>query len=118
MGNGANINIWTDSWLLEPGQERIQRHEINARYTRVADLIETGSPLWKEEIIENLFYEETARRILDIPFSSFDQNDHLVWKGDNLGIYSVKNEYRWLKATDTTANDDPNKLQELLFTKI
>ncbi|MFQ6634067.1 hypothetical protein Gotur_011935, partial [Gossypium turneri] len=57
---------------------------------RVVDLIEVDSALWKEEIIENLFDEETTQRILTIPLSSCDQDDHLVWRGDNFEIYSIK----------------------------
>ncbi|KAA3474504.1 reverse transcriptase [Gossypium australe] len=94
VGNGEEINIWNDAWILEPGNGRIQCQAIDIRFTKVADLVDKESTTWKQDIISSLFVEEQSRRILAIPLVSSRPPDTLIWRGDNTGCYTVKSGFK------------------------
>lgn len=66
VGNGESIWIDSDQWIpLNMGLNVKRRGDVNSALY-VAELIEAGGH-WKEVLIRDLFEEEEANRILDIP---------------------------------------------------
>lgn len=51
---------------------------------------------WNHILINSIFSVDNARKIVRIPISLNNQADKLVWSGEVLGIYSVRNKYRRL----------------------
>lgn len=50
---------------------------------------------WKQEEIRSLFGEEQTQKIIAIPLANSESQDALVWRGDNTGVYTAKNRYKW-----------------------
>lgn len=67
--------------------------------------------VWKEDVICELFEEDDARRILTIPLSNCVQDDRWVWRGDNSGVYTTKNRYKWLMTEATNTSNRERTLQ-------
>ncbi|KAA3487436.1 reverse transcriptase [Gossypium australe] len=115
VGKGDQINIWNDPWL--PGREnnRVAVQDISPMWTSVNQLTETADSNWNRDLINCLFDETTANRILAIPISRGRSEDTLVWKHEGSGDYTVKSGYRVLNtnrlltSTDRGSNDDEYK---------
>ncbi|KAA3468713.1 reverse transcriptase [Gossypium australe] len=107
IGKGDRVNIWNDPWL--PGRENdiLSGQEIRIRWITV------------NQLIRNLFDEDTASRILSIPISGSSLEDTLVWKFEGSGTYSVRSGYQRKLAVDTTCplcKEDVESLDHLLWT--
>lgn len=48
------------------------------------------------------------QRILSIPLASSEPQDVLIWRGDNTGIYTVKNGYKWMNTMEETSIQHDN----------
>ncbi|KAH1074143.1 hypothetical protein J1N35_026471 [Gossypium stocksii] len=83
LGNGANVNIWNDPWLL--GVE-----------TTEYQLIEAETNTWNKELVRNIVDDVHVTHILSILLSKARSEDTLVWKHKGSGEYLVKNGYRFL----------------------
>lgn len=94
IGNGTSVNIWNDVWMTGPGSGRLDFQFIDTRYTRVEHLIQTETFTWYQEIIRGLFGENQLKQILTIPLVHRDQQDTAIWRGDDLGIYTVRSAYK------------------------
>ncbi|MBA0571077.1 hypothetical protein Golob_004669 [Gossypium lobatum] len=71
--------------------------------SKVAELINTNSRLWKKELIESTFPKEVADRILRIPLAVDPHDDFLAWSGEPSGEYTVHSAYKLLQSL----NEDP-----------
>lgn len=94
VGNGANIAVWSDSWL--PGNstigEPLQSHLYDPDLM-VNELIDMDYGGWSVQKIRNMFSDETSRKILSIPLSITMPQDKLFWWPSKYGEYSVKTGY-------------------------
>ncbi|KAK8608811.1 hypothetical protein V6N13_024224 [Hibiscus sabdariffa] len=95
--SGEQVNIWDDPWLSGPDDGRIKTDHIDIYHSTVVDLIDHSSRRWKRDIIENLFDEDQASRICNIPLSIARLNDEKVLRYDGSGRYSVKSGYKLLR---------------------
>ncbi|KAA3459953.1 putative Transposon TX1 [Gossypium australe] len=86
VGNGESINIGTISSCRCLGVE-----EYN-----------------KQDTIRSLFGEEQLKSILSIPLVSSRPHDQLIWRGDNIGTYTVKRGYKWINTTVNSRLDIDN----------
>jgi hypothetical protein len=59
----------------------------------VADLLDTESVCWKEDLVRQTFIQTDAEAILKIPICG-QLEDYIAWHPDNKGIFSVKSAYR------------------------
>ena len=64
-------------------------------------LINPVTKRWRTEIIDHVFNEQEAEAIKNIPLSSTNQMDVLVWPFTPSGNYSVKSGYRFLFENST-----------------
>ncbi|KAA3470851.1 reverse transcriptase [Gossypium australe] len=71
----------------------------NPEIELVADLIETTTRRWKKELIENIFPEHTAQKILQIPVAKE------VWRGEHTGEFTVRSAYKLLQEATLNPND-------------
>jgi hypothetical protein len=94
IGDGNNINIWSDKWL--PNQQGFRVWTLKptiTRYTLVKDLIDPNSNQWKTSEIEENFLPFEAEQILQIPLTDNTQQDELIWADTKDGNYSVRSGY-------------------------
>lgn len=59
-------------------------------------LINPVTRRWRIEVIDHVFNEQEAETIKNIPLSSINQADVLVWPFTPSGNYSVKSGYQFL----------------------
>lgn len=95
MGDGSNINVWSDPWISsldgkipKPNNEG-SRHRVN----KVAELKNDSGVGWDEDLVRNIFTEEAANRIMELRWPNFECNDKLMWKGLKPGSFSVRSYF-------------------------
>ena len=137
VGDGRDINIWSDRWLPFDGRGRILSPQMDLSLNMVHDLLLSGTTLWNEELLDVNFYPWEAKAIKNIHISQIETVDALIWPHTTDAEYSVQSAYRLLVATqqqdqpsasDTEARKDlwngiwklkvPNKVRHFLWQAI
>lgn len=62
-----------------------------SRCNRIIDLREEDGKNWNQALIREIYCDETAKVILNIPQPSYLVVDHLFWHSNNQGIFLVSN---------------------------
>jgi hypothetical protein len=80
VGNGANINIWSDPWIPSSTDRKVISSRGEAVYTRVEDLINPVTEQWDEELLRSILNPVDVNRILEIPLNvgAFDDFLHIT----------------------------------------
>lgn len=92
VGNGSQVNIWRDPWVLdELGRFVTSTHHND--FTMVSELIDFEKMEWKVPLIEAHFNERDVRCILSTPLSSLPAKDELTWAFTKHASYTVKTAY-------------------------
>jgi hypothetical protein len=60
----------------------------------VGHLIDQNAKVWNEQLVRQLFGNETTQNILNTPLHQQVQMDKLIWKVEKNGCYSVRSAYR------------------------
>ena len=96
VGRGQDIPINHPNWFqFKPDVPR----QIADQITRVADLIDQNSVIWKSDIIMQLYDRNTTNQILGLPLPKTQcQNtkDQIIWPRSDSGEYQVKQAYALL----------------------
>ena len=96
IGNGRKVLVWEDNWI--PCEGFIACPSTDKEFNPdlwVHDLIDEENLKWRNEIINKMFSEEAAHRILAMPLSFQFSDDLIQWWPNKDGIFSVKSAY-WL----------------------
>ena len=97
MGDGKKIKIWGDNWLPSKSSAKITTLILfGQENSNVEVLINPMTRRWRTDVIDHVFNVQEAETIKNIPLSSTNQTDVLVWPFTPLGNYSVKSGYRFL----------------------
>lgn len=92
MGEGSQINIWTDPWLPRAITRRPMTPRGTSLLTRVEELIGPLTGTWDEQLVNDTFWQEDAELILSIPISD-GTYDWPAWHYDSKGRFSVRSAY-------------------------
>ena len=92
VGNGTQIKIWDDPWVLDDNGRYITS-EKQGDLSMVSELIDFDRMQWKVPMIEALFNERDVSCILATPLSSTPLKDELTWAFTKDACYSVKTAY-------------------------
>ncbi|XP_048494767.1 uncharacterized protein LOC125494918 [Beta vulgaris subsp. vulgaris] len=92
VGNGTQINIWDDPWIVDEDGRYISSSRT-ADLNWVSDLIDYERMEWKVEEIEDAFNDRDVRCILGTPLSTIPMRDELTWAFTKDANYSVKTAY-------------------------
>jgi hypothetical protein len=65
---------------------------------KVSSLIDVDTKWWNVPLIRELFCDEDAALICNIPISPTRQHDVMVWLGISNGVFSVKSAYHMTKS--------------------
>jgi hypothetical protein len=88
VGNGANIKIWGDKWLPSPTSFQVQTPvRVLHHDAKVVDLIDPTTKEWKFQLIGEIFEQEEATMICNLPLSPLLNNDKQVWLGSKNGFF-------------------------------
>ena len=96
IGDSTNINILSDPWLDEIPLNRSAVPMNSAAHDdwKVAQLL-TNTDMWNVEVLSSLFSDDLVQKILSIPLSKNQCNDHLVWKhhcGPTIRVKEIYNQ--------------------------
>jgi len=69
VGDGRQINIWEDHWILGSHNLKIQTPRDNNIITTVDELINPVDFTWDVELMRSIFLGIDASRILQIPIA-------------------------------------------------
>ncbi|XP_074303567.1 uncharacterized protein LOC141638010 [Silene latifolia] len=97
----SSLNVWTNRWvegeLAEGRNESISVDMDNTRNLKVRDLCNEGiseeGGIWKNDMIKELFSDETASKILAMPLCFSRKKDTVFWPYSSSGEYNVKSGY-------------------------
>lgn len=94
VGNGRNIKIWGDKWLLSPTTYAIQSpvHILDSE-ARVCDIIDPDLQWWNISLIREVFREEEMEKICSMTICPRTQQDRTVWVGNKNGDFLVRSAY-------------------------
>lgn len=94
MGDGSKINIWKDAWIPYLPLSRLSSpNTMIPSIQSVADIIDPRNGTWKLEALAHHISLEELKAIKKISLSLNLKDDHLIWKWDKRGIFSVKSAY-------------------------
>ena len=106
VGNGANIKIWQDKWLpLVSSHKVLSPRLFLSADMNVADLIDSETARWKNEVLDNLFIPYEADLIESIPLSVTLPADKLVWAETSTRNFTVRSAYKLAVNVFTTATN-------------
>jgi hypothetical protein len=93
VGNGSEINIWTDPCVPGSPNRKITTRRGNIVLTKVSELIDVEVGQWDEEIIKDIFWPVDVQRILNIPLATSMMQDFVSWHYTKTGVFSVRSSY-------------------------
>jgi hypothetical protein len=95
IGNGINIPIFEAPWLSHGGCISCVGQSSDAiQHSRVNSLIDHNNSTWNYPLISDYFDQNVVHDILRVPIFRQVVEDHLVWRLEKNGQYSVKSVYR------------------------
>jgi hypothetical protein len=93
IGDGSKTKIQTDNWISGVQPSMLKPLVPLLDNQTVDTLILDGSRSWDTDLIETLFSEEVAAKIVQIPISRFGDDDFLSWPNTRFGSYTVRSGY-------------------------
>ena len=111
MGDGLNINLWSDPWLRKEGNFNPETPTTpSLARLKIPGLWIPGHKEWDVELIQELFSETDASAIINIPVSTQNHPDTILWHHDKRGHYTVKSGYH--VARGISVRDNPPKIRK------
>ncbi|XP_062009553.1 uncharacterized protein LOC133726094 [Rosa rugosa] len=104
IGDGAMVNIWTDSWIpgvpdFRPCGGNLAATDLNL----VSDLIHHTESR-NVSLINRVFLAHEVEAILSIPLSSREVTDRVIWRFTKHGKFTVKIAYRFSFSTSPSCS--------------
>ncbi|KAM0844529.1 hypothetical protein ACQ4PT_056984 [Festuca glaucescens] len=93
VGDGNNIRIWEDPWILDSSTRGPSTIHGYNQVKWVAQLINATDNSWNSQLVSTIFNPNDAEKILKIPI--FGQwSDQVACHYDSRGVFSVKSAYK------------------------
>lgn len=92
MGDGSQINIWNDCWILASHNLKVMTPRGHDLVTTVEELINPVAGNWDENLNRDLFWSVDVHRILQIPLVA-GREDIVAWHFNKNGFFSVRSAY-------------------------
>ncbi|KAK7244355.1 hypothetical protein RIF29_39176 [Crotalaria pallida] len=109
VGNGSNINVWTDSWLPHDHKlmDLVPSYDPAVEGLRVSNLT-TPSGQWDWSLLNSILPSHIVDSLKAIlpPASSLGQ-DRRVWYGHRLGLFSISSSYSLISNHGDSFGDEP-----------
>jgi hypothetical protein len=93
LGDGTNINVWSDPWIPSSPNRMVTTRRGNIVYTKVSDFIDEETDMWDEELLSECFWPIDVQRILNIPLARNRMDDFISWHFTKTGVFSVRSCY-------------------------
>ena len=89
VGDGTQINIWSDPWLTFGVTRRPITPRGQVVLLKVCELVDPFTGEWDSDLVKDIFWEQDAKHILAIPLKQ-GMEDSLAWHFESKGKFSVK----------------------------
>jgi hypothetical protein len=93
IGDGTNVNIWTDPWLARDDAQKPITPRGQCIFTKVSELIDPTTGQWDVQLVTENFWKMDADVILATPIRE-DFEDFFAWHYESKGIFTVKSAYK------------------------
>jgi hypothetical protein len=93
VGDGNNINVWSDPWIPSSPNRRVTTRRGNIVYAKVSDFIDEETDMWDEVLLSECFWPIDVQRILNIPLARNSMEDFISWHFTKTGVFSVRSCY-------------------------
>jgi hypothetical protein len=94
VGDGEQIRIWGDRWIPRPSSFSVQTmNSILPRDALVKELFDQDLGGWNSVLIREIFMEEEADVICNLPRSRYCRGDTLIWRCTPNGSFTVRSAY-------------------------
>lgn len=93
VGNGQNINIWKDAWILNCADRKVITPRKGNLLSKVSDLIDPVTNSWDEDLVKQTLWPIVAQRVLAIPLPMHNMLDFIAWSYTKNGLFSVRSAY-------------------------
>lgn len=98
VGDGTKISILGLPWLMTTESPCITSEPDPLQNHTVTSLMCMERKEWDTEVLADVLNERDRSCVLAIPLSNSRTEDHLYWRLEDSGNYSVKSAYRFLQA--------------------
>jgi hypothetical protein len=86
VGDGHNLNIWTDPWLSRDGTRKPITPRNASLLCDVSDLVNPNSRTWDDVLVKDTFGEEDVKLILPLMVHEGREN-RIAWHYDSRGLF-------------------------------
>jgi hypothetical protein len=93
VGNGEDIDIWSDPWVLNSPSRKIITPRGNLVLTKLSGLIDPINRRWDEPMLRSIFYIVDVNRILKILLAVGMMEDFISWNYTKKGLFSVRSAF-------------------------
>jgi hypothetical protein len=94
IGDGKSVAIWKDRWIPRPFTYRIQSPcRVLHDEATVNELFDPDTGGWNRALINEIFVEEEAEIISNLPRSKYMRPDKLTRRASPSGIFTVRSAY-------------------------
>lgn len=95
IGRGEDVRIWGQPWIADDNNFFVRSPALEGLEDAVvADLLIPETRSWNRVLIEGVFSQEDAMRILRTPISPSAIEDKIMWHFSVDGKYTVKTAYK------------------------
>ena len=114
LGLGNSVHIWGDNWLPLKDNPKIVSPRIEGSFMgMVRDLIDSVHKTWREDVIDQNFYEFETAIIKNIPLYRSIQDDVLIWPFNPDDFYTVKSGYKFLQEENLSIQPGLSEVEAL-----
>lgn len=106
--DGHSIYAWTDKWVIKADNRKPTPPDVRPTRLTVATLMKEDRT-WDEANIKQIFHEDDAKAILQIPLSPNQMKDRVVCPHASNGELTAKNAYMVARAA--LGKEVPDKSQ-------
>lgn len=95
IGNGKNINVWTDNWIPRQGLLKPMGALDKRNITKVADLMNYSGKEWDVAKLKRVLLPGDVEDIMRIPIGGANREDFYAWNYTKNGVFSVRSAYHF-----------------------
>jgi hypothetical protein len=94
IGDGKSVSIWKDRWIPKPIIYSVQTPcRILSEDATVNELFDPNTGSWNRDLLREIFVEEEAEIIGNLPKSKYRRPDKLIWRASPSGTFTVRSAY-------------------------
>ncbi|KAE8734141.1 hypothetical protein F3Y22_tig00000778pilonHSYRG00209 [Hibiscus syriacus] len=117
VGDDTTILIFLEHWVPQfSPAELLQSCMDPGKLSTVSDLIDPSLGTWRVDVVQALFPAPVASAILSLPLPVDRWSDHMVWRLEPHGRFTVRSAYNFLLCLD--AQRETTDARDIRFYKM